>query len=422
MEIRVHPDHLRAVASRLSHRTEEMDALMEEMLRAVGGLSAEWAGSAWDKYLDRFRTELPRMRELLQAIMSGLIRDLGRIADEFERTDRAVGTADRGTGVAAGTGTVLGAATVTLEALLADGGATSLSDRDRLALKMQIPRLLPQWEKERQAAQQGLSQTESALADLDRRIRDLQAQRDALQEQAHQWSNRILPDTERPGLGFDDGLIDAPWRTRSDALEDRIAEYDRQAQALREQQATLLRQRDELRARLDALRQRIDQARQMGPLTQNDVRRWVELDQGRPPGSEQCVRWARERSSSLHGPPLPPIGQYSTTDLGAHQYLKIFHGQTFQVPANSTDLTQINGLEAGACVVWNRYHPDTQHTAGYLHGHIAVIEAVQPDGVWISQSNWPGRPVMFIPRDRLSSLHVIPPGARPITPGEFARL
>ncbi len=407
MEIRIHPDHLRAVASRLSHQAEEVHALLENMLRSVGGLSTGWAGFAWNEYLDRFQTEVPRMRDSLRETLTGLIQDLRRIADEFERTDQETVAAS-----GARAGAVLGAATAIPTAILASAAGTPpLSERDQLALKLQIPRLLPQWERERQATEQALAQTETDLADRERRIRDLQARRDALQEQARQWPNRLLPDTERPGLGFDDGLIDAPWRTRSDALEDRIADYDRQIQSLREEQARLLQRQSELRARLDELARQMEQARKMGPLTPTDVQRWVILDQGRLPGDEQCVQWARDRSASLGGPSLPPIGKHFRDDLGAHQYLKIFRGQTFQVPHDSTDLTRVPGLEAGACVVWDRGHPDTRGTAGYTYGHIAVIEAVQPDGVWVSQANWPGRPVMFIPREKLSSLYVIPRNA-----------
>ncbi len=419
MEIRIHPDHLRAVASRLSHQTEEAHTLLENMLHTVGGLSAEWTGLAWNEYLDRFQTEVPRMRDSLRETLTGLIQDLRRIADEFERTDQEAVAAS-----GARAGAVLGAATAVPTAILASAaGASSQSERDRLALKLQLPRLLPQWEQERQATGQDLAQTEAALADLERRIRDLQARRDALQAQATQWPNLVLPDTEQPGLGFDDGLIDAPWRTRSDAMEDQLADYDRQIQSLREEQARLLRQRDELRARLDELGRRIDEARKMGPVTAKDVQDWVATTgQRRLPGDEQCVHWARERSTSLGGPSLPAIGNYPTDDLGARQYLKIFRGQTFQVPRDSTDLTGVSGLEAGACVVWDKGHSDTSNTDGYTYGHIAAIESVQPDGVWVSQANWPGRPVMFIPRDKLSTLYVIPRNARPITPEEFKRL
>jgi len=418
MEIRIHPDHLRTVASQLSHQSEEIQALLENMLRTVGGLSIGWAGLAWNAYLDCFQTEVPRMQDSLRETLTGLIQDLRRIADEFERTDQ-------GTVAASGAraGAVLGVSTAVPTAILASAaGAHPPSEHDWLALKLQIPRLLPQWEQEQQAVQKDLTKTDDALADLERRIRDLQARRDALQEQARQWPNRVLPDTERPGLGFDDGLMDAPWRTRSDAMEDQIADYDRQIQSLREEQARLLQQRDELRARLDELGRQMEQARKMGPLTPTDVRRWVELDHGRLPGDEQCVHWAQDRSPSLGGPPLPAVGKYPTDDLGARQYLKIFNGQTFQVPQNTTDLTRVPGLEAGACVVWDKGHPDTRGTAGYTYGHIAVIEAVQPDGVWVSQANWPGHPVMFIPRDKLSTLYVIPRNARPVTPEEFRKL
>lgn len=77
------------------------------------------------------------------------------------------------------------------------------------------------------------------------------------------------------------------------------------------------------------------------------------------------------------------------------------------------------GLSPGTVLVWDAGHPDTKGTDGYTYGHVAVVESVQPDGVWVSQANWPGRAVMFIRTERLSTLHAIPPGAQPLSPEEF---
>jgi hypothetical protein len=162
--------------------------------------------------------------------------------------------------------------------------------------------------------------------------------------------------------------------------------------------------------------------------TKKTVRQWVKYDQGRLPddqGSEQCVAWAKTRRKSLGGTPLPAIGSYSppADDVGARQYLEIFRGETVLLSVDETlgDLTQIRELQPGTAVVWDRNHQDTKGTDGHTYGHIAVIEAVEPDCIWVSQANWRGKSVMQISREKLLSLHFIPPGAQSLSVDDFKR-
>lgn len=415
MEIRVPPEHLRGTAVHLERAAGEIDALLQAMLGIVTSLTAEWAGAASFEYIDRFQTQVPRMREQLASVLEGLVGSLRHIADEFERADH-----EAVRGIAGGT--VLGVATAAPMAVLASAGAgAGLSERERLAQKMQLPGLLSSLEREQKRMQADMARIDQSLADIDRQIQDLQARRDALLR-SQRWVDRILPDMQHPGLGFDDGIIDAPWRTRSDAQEDQIAEYERQIQALQQQRAEMLARREALQNALDQISERIARYQKALPIKSVEVQRWVELSEGRlPSAGEQCVHWARDRADTLGGPALPPIGNYPLGDLGAHQYLKIFDGRTFQIPADTHDLTQVEGLRPGTVLVWDAGHSDTQGTAGYTYGHVAVVESVQQDGVWVSQANWPGKPVMFISKDRLSTLHAIPPGAQPLSPEEVRR-
>jgi len=123
------------------------------------------------------------------------------------------------------------------------------------------------------------------------------------------------------------------------------------------------------------------------------------------------VHWAKDRTRSLGGTELPPTGAYPG-DLGAHKYIKIYDGSAVEIDdSNLEDL--INNMEPGAVLVW-----DGGIKGAESSGHIAVVEAVQEDGVWISQANWDPS-VKFIPKEDLTGLYMIPPNAKPITPAEY---
>lgn len=64
--------------------------------------------------------------------------------------------------------------------------------------------------------------------ELEQQIAELKQRRDDLVSQLGDWRNGIRRSEDGWKWGFDDGIIDAPWRTRADDLEDEIADIDKQ--------------------------------------------------------------------------------------------------------------------------------------------------------------------------------------------------
>jgi hypothetical protein len=158
------------------------------------------------------------------------------------------------------------------------------------------------------------------------------------------------------------------------------------------------------------------QAGQEKVWTETEIKNQILGSQGVLPldnGKEQCVDWAQKRREELGATILPAISIYSPNDWGAHNYTNIFKDSIIHITANDVSGSGLNisGLKTGAAIVWDKGNATLSGTAGYTYGHIAIVEAVQPDGVWVSQANWPGEPVMFIPKANLPDLYVIPPNA-----------
>jgi surface antigen len=153
--------------------------------------------------------------------------------------------------------------------------------------------------------------------------------------------------------------------------------------------------------------------------TQTEIENQIKEDNhGKLPaddGSQQCVDWARTRREELGATELPHIGAYSNSDLGAHNYVQIYKDSVVQISMGDVSGSSLNvsGMLPGAALVWDKGDPMLGGGDGYTYGHIAIIEAVQSDGVWVSQANWPGASAMFIPKENLSGLYIIPPSATP---------
>jgi surface antigen len=130
---------------------------------------------------------------------------------------------------------------------------------------------------------------------------------------------------------------------------------------------------------------------------------------------DQCVAWAKERRVSLGGEPLPPasIGN----DPGAKNYIQKYSSSINQVNKGNLDEI-ISETEPGAALV---YPPNSSNP----FGHVAIVEAIQDDGIWISEANWGwvtenGKLVYrgtscvrFIAKNKLESLYIIPHDAKP---------
>jgi hypothetical protein len=160
---------------------------------------------------------------------------------------------------------------------------------------------------------------------------------------------------------------------------------------------------------------------------------WPAPPKGKKP-KESCVHWARLRRHSLLPPEeraeeradadLPSIGDYRdyVEGVGADQFLKIFRGRTVWLSVDEAlgDLTRIRALQPGTVVVWKRDHPYLKGTDGEFAGHVAVIEAVEPDCIWFSQANVPANErVKRYSGHELLNLHFIPPWAKPLSVEEL---
>jgi len=140
----------------------------------------------------------------------------------------------------------------------------------------------------------------------------------------------------------------------------------------------------------------------------------IEQEMGRLPDpsenaeGEECVAWARLRRDKLDGTPLPATGAYPKGDdvalYGAWNYNHIYQGATR--PFAADPLAQ-QSVVAGDALI-------SRPTTGNPWGHIAIVEAVYPDGLIISQANVKqAKIVRFVPRDELASWLRIPADASP---------
>jgi WXG100 family type VII secretion target len=114
---------------------------------------------------------------------------------------------------------------------------------------------------------------DSTIADIDGRlttidedIQKLEQERQALQNEADKWSNQLIPDWP---LEWDseDGV---PWRVRTDDIEDEIAGYDSQIEALKEERQQLESQKQDL----EKLNQLYGERETIRQNIENDMKRY----------------------------------------------------------------------------------------------------------------------------------------------------
>jgi surface antigen/uncharacterized protein YukE len=119
-------------------------------------------------------------------------------------------------------------------------------------------------QKKTLAEMKSADELQNDIASFDEKIAELEKKKSEAQAQADQWYNKIIPDT--PLATDKDGV---PWRVRTDDFEDQIADVDRQIKDLQAQkqaaQQNLVERQNlpaqlaELEARQTALSQVIDQ-------------------------------------------------------------------------------------------------------------------------------------------------------------------
>jgi WXG100 family type VII secretion target len=90
VEIRVSPERLRSVAGQLDSNRQEVDSLLSNMINMINNLQGEWTGLAQVDYVNLFNEQVPSTQSQLNDLLDNLSRELRRIADTFEETDRGV--------------------------------------------------------------------------------------------------------------------------------------------------------------------------------------------------------------------------------------------------------------------------------------------------------------------------------------------
>ncbi len=144
----------------------------------------------------------------------------------------------------------------------------------------QIEKTLLQIAKEEQQIQTQLQSLSEQIQDLKSKKETLLKEIERLEAERDEFFNRILPKLPLR-KGFDDGLLDMPWYTRSDELEDRIAEYRKQLAHLDEKLNKMLTERQELAEQLTKIQSHRDNLlRTKKQATQNLALIHEHLDRG----------------------------------------------------------------------------------------------------------------------------------------------
>ncbi len=76
---------------------------------------------------------------------------------------------------------------------------------------------------------------DSSASEIEQQIAKLRRSQSELQVQLEDWRNKVMLSAQGLRLGFDDGLLDAPWRTRADDAEDELKRIQGQIDNLEEQ-------------------------------------------------------------------------------------------------------------------------------------------------------------------------------------------
>lgn len=149
-----------------------------------------------------------------------------------------------------------------------------------------------------------------------------------------------------------------------------------------------------------------------------------------PESTEQCVSWAARRRQELGGSALPATGIFADRngapkfevakdtyrDVGAEKYINIYQGSVRQINQTNTD-DLWKDFKPGAALVWTA---DQMPGSGGA-GHIAIIEAVDGDRIWISQANVPGKVIVSYSKEELAKMgiYLIPIGAQNVEAAKF---
>lgn len=243
INILIQPQELRSKATALKESAARIQATMTDLDVVLNGLGdGVFAGLRAQDLRNRYQMQRERL--------SGLHRMISVFAEKLESAAVAFEQADR----------------------QAFSGGAKVEDFSSTGF-LDVLRRLKNLQAERDALmnQKHLTQQDlQRLHDLDRQIEqtlgDLRSQKAQIEAQLRDWRNRVLPADGTLQWGFDDGMIDAPWRTKSDQLEDELAKLNEQIGTLERQQLEVHGQIAQKEAELQQIDQqlRVNDANQQG--------------------------------------------------------------------------------------------------------------------------------------------------------------
>ena len=246
---------------------------------------------------------------------------------------------------------------------------------------------------------QNAKDLEGRLEDLYQQEQQLLERRRQLEAELERWQNRIAPD--KPfRIGFDDSGLDAPWRTKADALEDEIAAIDARLHNISEE--------------FKGAKQALEQTRQVYEDVVKIKGNWIlraEHEEDRAhtlnlktgPGSFDpgtgCAQYAQSRRTDL--------GTTGAKDGGAAGYIETGKAKPYtEIVGEPQDLRE--SVKPGFALVWPRKHNQLKGSEGYTYGHVAIVEEVGATYVKISQAGWGEKYTMTLTTDELKSLYFVP--------------
>ncbi|RLC73463.1 MAG: hypothetical protein DRJ03_26450 [Chloroflexi bacterium] len=397
MQICINTERAREVGRQLLAEGDRLAEIGHELQSAIGSLdTGVWDGrsrSRAEPLLDRVRPESEWVKHQLEELGYKLVR----VANIFEQEDDTAARNlagmpwvdfETGGGDVLGVATAAGmtAPTIILASLPLTGDyapdISKMSWAERFDYAKTLPGQIESLEGEQQKLKDQIVQDDRDITDLDQQIQDLQNKRDALQEKAGGFLNKVKRDPDGWQWGFDDGLLDAPWRTKSDALEDEIAGYDRQIQELQVQRDVLAQQRQDHQQKLDSINQQLATSRQSQADVEQIIQNGIPLDGPSPkhpyfPGTitSNCTKYASSKRN------VPCSGN-------AYEWNEQARAGNFETG---------NHPIKGAVMVME---PNVKG-ADATNGHVAIVESVEKlsDGslkVWYTDNGNPTQPTWRI--------------------------
>jgi surface antigen len=335
--------------------------------------------------LDRVRPESSRVANRLE----DLGRKLRHVAEVFEQEDNTAARNLAGMSwvdFETSGGKVLGASTIAMAAPAVTfvslklpleeyrpRDISKMSWADRFEYADELPKQIKELEDAQQELKDKIDECDQEIADIDEQIADLQAQRDALQEKAADWRNKLKPDDDGLKWGFDDGILDAPWRTESDDMEDQIADLDNRIEGLQEERQGLIEQRAGYQKDLSDLDQRVNSLRETQEELRKTEQKGIPMDGPSDyhdafPGKKDtnCTKYASSRRD------VPCRG----------------NAQEWDGEAEAAGYEVGERPVKGSVMVWESTFEDADDD----YGHVAIVERVEPqdDGtynIWYTDNN-----------------------------------